>query len=138
LQRKSGYLWWWLTYQIFFIIVSAGIVVIFITIRDEKYGLLSYFKNYFFKILVTTFISIYFTFAALLIYFWLVVLSLHSQVKKDKSRSNGALVVDSSGNVTESSSEQNVASSSSSVQMIPLNLGGKELKDNGKIFIIRL
>ncbi|KAG5668410.1 hypothetical protein PVAND_016350 [Polypedilum vanderplanki] len=152
--RKPGYLWWWLIYQPLFVLFSAGIIIIFINIKDEQYGLTSYFKNFFFKIIIITFISIYAIFVLLLIYFWICVLSLHTQLRrnKGKKRQNDAVtIVDSSGNLNEvfnnnndeTDNANNTAGTSSSsnrpIQMIPISLGnGKDHKDNGKVFIIRV
>jgi hypothetical protein len=101
-QRKPGYLLWWLIYQVFFILVSAGILAIFISIRDERYGLISYFKNYFFKILVTTFIIINAVYILLLIYFTLSILSLYSVLKRDKKMNNlsAAVIVENSSGIS--------------------------------------
>lgn len=109
-QRKPGYLLWWIIYQVFFLIVSAGIVAIFVSIRDERFGLISYFKNYFFKILVTTFIVINLTYVSMLIYFWISVLSLLRVLKREKSRrmknsSTAFFVESSSGNLAAASNE---------------------------------
>ena len=111
-KRKPGYLLWWLIYQVLFLLVSAGIVAIFVSIRDERFGLISYFKNYFFKILVTTFIVINLTYVSLLIYFWISVLSLHRVLKREKSsrmkNSSTAFFVESSsvsGNLAAASNE---------------------------------
>lgn len=96
-QRKPGYLLWWLIYQIFFIIISAGVLAIFVSIRDERYGLISYFKNYFFKSLVSAFLIINAVFILLLIYFWLSILSLHRVLKRDRKKNNlstAAVIVD--------------------------------------------
>ncbi|CAG9800838.1 unnamed protein product [Chironomus riparius] len=161
--RKPGYLSWWLTYQILFIIISAGIVVIFVTIKDERYGLISYFKNFFFKILIIAFVVIYLTFVALLIYFWISVLSLHTYLKREKKRrkdSSGAIFVDSTAGILnenfqgdsnnnnngdDNNNNNNASSSnelaprrSNSIQMIPITLSKRDMKDNGKIFIIRV
>lgn len=135
--------------------------MIFVTIRDERYGLISYFKNFFFKTLVIAFVSIYFIFVGLLIYFWISVLSLHTNLKRAKNRgkhSNGAFVVEnasgilneglqddnnnndasSGNNIPTTSTADHAARNSNSIQMIPISLSKKDMKDNGKIFIIRV
>jgi hypothetical protein len=91
LQRKPNQLLWWLIYQILFIVATAGIVILLITIKDERYGLLSYIKNYVLNTLVLSFVIIFITFATLLIYFWLMILSLRTSLVKFNQRNSKRL-----------------------------------------------
>lgn len=149
LQRKPNYLWWWLIYQGVFVIVTAGIVIVFIRIRDERYGLLSYLKNYLLKLLITLFISIYLSFVLLLIYFWLSVLSLYTFLRKYNQRKAKQIVTESHLNLTENMKAQGIAGSSGSIQLIPLNMvqsgstqsgpdGENAVKESGKFFILHV
>ncbi|CRK86203.1 CLUMA_CG000359, isoform A [Clunio marinus] len=119
--RKPSYLWWWLIYQGVFILVTAGIVILFIYMKDEKYGFLSYLKNYFIRLLITIFLIIYISFVVLVIYFWLAVLSLHTYLKKHKVKAKTS-VAESQVDLTKDIRTDNMSTSSNSIQMIPINI----------------
>lgn len=142
LQRKPNYLWWWLIYQGVFIIATAGIVIIFIRVKDEKYGLLSYLKNYLLRILITLFASIYLIFVLLLVYFWLNVLSLYNHLKKSNQRNARQVSGESRLNLTEDLKTQSLEGSSGAIQLIPLTMSGVDgesgLKENRKFFILHV
>lgn len=139
-QKKPNYLFWWLIYQGVFIIASSGIVILFIRLKDERHGLLSYFKNYLVQIVITTFIAIFIFSVVLLIYFWLSVLSLLSYLKKDNRKKIGELSMTNREDLPENFKTL----SSSQAQLIPLkmmqssNSEGNALNENGKFFILHL
>lgn len=112
-------------------------IVIFIQMEDEKYGLLSYLKNYLFRFLVSIFVVIYAGFVALLIYFWTNILSLHSELKKTKLKKHRQLINESQTQLT----ENQLAAASSSIRLVPLELGSSNLADTergGKYFILHV
>jgi hypothetical protein len=90
-QRKPNQLLWWLIYQILFVLATAGMSILLITIKDERYGLLSYIKNYVLNTLVLSFVIIFVTFVTLLIYFWLMILSLRTSLVKFNQRNSKRL-----------------------------------------------
>jgi hypothetical protein len=143
-QRKPNYLWWWLVYQGFFIVATAGIVIMLIHMKDEKYGLLSYLKNYIFRLLITLFVAIYIGFVSLLIYFFLNVLSLFSFLKKNRKgktkTKSRPIIATSQINLMEDAKAQSTTSSSGSLQMIPVSIEGSAEggKENSKFFIIHV
>lgn len=112
--------------------------------KDEKYGLLSYLKNYLLRILITLFVSIYLIFVFLLIYFWLGILSLHSFLKKKNRKKSKAIVAESRINLTEDMKAQGIAANSGSIQLIPLSMyqSGSSAEDApkepGKFFILHV
>lgn len=118
-------------------------VILFIRMKDEKYGLLSYLKNYFIKILITLFIAIYLFFCLLLLYFWLSVLSLFNHIKKYNQKRAREIVTESRINLTGDLKAQNIATTSG-IQLIPLNLfetgtsGESGARENGKFFILHV
>lgn len=117
-----------------------------IHMRDEKYGLLSYLKNYLFRMLITAFVAIYVGFVSLLIYFFLSILSLYSFLKKNrrgKTKIKGRPIIATSQiNLTEDAKAHSISSSSGSLQMIPVNLSGEGsgdgTKENSKFYIIHV
>lgn len=145
-----------------FVIATAGIVIVFVRMRDEKYGLLSYLRNYLLRTIIIAFVLIYLSFVLLSVYFWLSVLSLYTSLRKqnragarqlvENSTSKQALktVSESRTNLTEDMKMQNLAGSSGSIQLIPLTMlqGGSEMlqgegseglaKANGKFFILHV
>lgn len=114
----------------------------FIRVKDEKYGLLSYLKNYLLRILITLFLATYLIYVLLLIYFWLNVLSLYTHLKKDNHRKARQISAESRVNLTEDMKAQNIVASSGSVQLIPLTLSSVEgeigAKESGKFFILHV
>ena len=142
-QRRPNYFWWWLIYQGFFIVATAGIVIVFIRIRDDNSGLLSYLKNYLLRYLIMIFIAVFLSFIFLLIYFWLNVLSLYSQLRKEIQKKILAESNENRENLSEEIKFQNFTSSATTIQMIPLNLHGVEngqnsVKRNGKYFVVHV
>jgi hypothetical protein len=144
LQWKPNYLWWWLIYQAVFIIATAGIVILFIRLKDEKFGILSYLKNYLMRVLITLFVTINLVFVLLLIYFWLNILSLYKFLKKGNRKKVKEIVAESRVNLTSDMKAQSIAGSNGAIQLIPLNMKQNEnsdesgLKENSKFFIIHV
>lgn len=112
--------------------------------REERFGLLSYLKNYVLRIVITLFVSIYLIFILLLLYFSLNILSLRNLLRKESQRKSRQISNESRVNLTEEIKVQGFAGSSASIQMIPLSLfnqtadGGNNLKENGKYFILHV
>lgn len=143
-KRKPNFLWWWLIYQAVFVVVSAGIVVLIVRMRDERFGLLSYLKNYVLRIIITLFVSTYLIFVLLSLYFMLNVLSLRSHLKKGNQRKLRQQTTDSRANLKEEIKVQGLSGSSASIQMIPVSLfnstadAENNSKENGKYFILHV
>lgn len=142
-QRKPNYLSWWLIYQGAFIVVTAGIVILVVRMKDERFGLLSYLKNYVLKIIITLFVSIYLIFLLLLLYFFLSILSLRNHLRKGNERKSRQISAASRVNLTEEIKVQGFAGSAP-IQMIPLSLfnqtadSGNNSKESGKYFILHV
>jgi hypothetical protein len=124
--------------------VTAGIIVYFIQLKDEKFGFLSYIKNYFMRIIVSVFVSIYLIFVLLSIYFLLVILSLHKFLREGNRKKMREIGAESRLNLNDLKTG-NVAGSSGSIQLIPLtipamNSGSDEISSslNGKFFILHV
>lgn len=121
----------------------------FISLKDERYGLLSYLKNYFLRIFIIIFTLIFLTFVSLVLYFWLSVLSLYSFLRKGKREvkkieAKAEVVTESRSNLIENMKSQSISESTNSVQMIPINMvqqgadGENIIKENGKFFILHV
>lgn len=109
-----------------------------ITIKDERFGLVAYIKNYVLNSLILAFILIYVGFVTLLAYFWLTVLSLHTSLRKfnqQKGRAaagNGRILLAQSQNHTATSlAEANAATTidvmtneqrTNSMRLIPIEV----------------
>lgn len=131
LQRKPNQLLWWLIYQILFIVATAGIVILLITIKDERYGLLSYIKNYVLNTLVLSFVIVFITFVTLLIYFWLMVLSLRTSLvkfnqKNSKRLSQNQFDVDEMKPQTTLSTSTNNNGRENSLRLIPIDVANSQ------------
>jgi len=149
-QRKPNYLWWWLIYNALFMIITAGASIILFRIKDERYGLLSYFTNLLCQVVVTLFIAIYLLFVLLLLYFWMCIVSLYNELRKNNRTNARQITAESQVNIASTSNEDNKrrkrssnSSSGSQVQVIPLNsilsAGGEmEGKANSKFFIVQM
>jgi hypothetical protein len=92
LQWKPNYLLWWLLYQIIFIIATGRIIVFFIRLKEEKYGILSYIRNFVTRTIVRFFVTTFLLFVILLIYFWPNMISLFVHLKKVKNKKKTATV----------------------------------------------
>lgn len=117
----------------------------FIRMKDEKYGLLSYLKNYLMRILITTFVLIYVGFICILVYFWLNILSLHSHLKKYNQKKAREIITESNTILTEDMKAQAVNGSSGSIKLIPLNMFRSGVVDSennareaGKFYILHV
>lgn len=141
-QWKPKYLLWWLIYQGVFIFVTAGIVVLFFGLKNEKFGFLSLFNNYLTKILITLFVSIYLMFLLLLIYFWFNVLSLMKFLKKGNT--NKSLEGEHRVDLTSDLGTQGFSSNAAPIQLLPLslnqnlNLDENGAKENSKFFVLHV
>lgn len=115
-------------------------MILFIRLKDEKHGLLSYLKNYILKIVITVFIGIFLFFVVLSIYFWLSVLSLLTHLRKGNQKKARELSAGNNVNL----SEDLKAQSSQPVQLIPLRMmqsaesGENVLTENAKFFILHV
>lgn len=141
---KPNYLLWWLIYQAVFIVASVGIMILIVKMKDERFGLLTYLKNYLLRIVITLFVSIFLIFVLLLLYFFPNVLSLRNHLRKENQRKALQIAGDSRANLTEEMKVQGFAEKSTPMQMIPLRLLNQttdvanNLKENGKFFILHV
>jgi uncharacterized membrane protein len=138
LQWKPNYILWWLIYQLVFVFATARIVMFFIRLKDEKFGILSYIRNFVTRTVVRFFVTIFLVFIILLIYFWPNVISLHSQLKKEQKRRKRQTTVGLNGDVN----MQCNVSSFGNVQMvsfdIPQSLSENFGKKSSKFFVLHV
>lgn len=132
-QWKPNYLLWWLLYQIIFIIVTGRIIVFFIRLKEEKYGILSYIRNFVTRTVVRFFVSIFLVFVVLLIYFWPSMISLYVHLKKVKRKKAPTSGGDVQCSVSNFGNSQMISFD------IPNNTSIERLNNNGsKIFILQV